>query len=111
MSHPFTRRGALTALAGLAALAARPVFARPFDEVNADGTLGARELKAAGGVVLAECVPEDLAKDEKSDILKMLKDAEEKERKDEEEGLRLEREKATQGHQCRSTTRGSGTGD
>ncbi len=39
MSRIFTRRGALSALAGLAALAARPGFARPLDEVSADGTL------------------------------------------------------------------------
>ncbi|WP_162630715.1 CheR family methyltransferase [Paracoccus endophyticus] len=31
------------------------------DGTDGDGTLGAREIKAAGGVVLAESVPEDLA--------------------------------------------------
>ncbi|KNG48802.1 ankyrin repeat-containing protein [Stemphylium lycopersici] len=52
--------------------------------------------KNVKGLTALVCVPEDLAKDEKSDILSILKDAEEKERKDGEERLRLEREKATQ---------------
>lgn len=42
------------------------------DGTDGDGTLGARELKAAGGVVLAECVSENLAQ---SDSAAALADA------------------------------------
>lgn len=42
------------------------------DGTDGEGTLGARELKAAGGLVLAECVPENLAH---SDAAAALADA------------------------------------